>query len=337
MGVVRFFALTAIIAVGVVPSKAHQRLVYSNFGTIEVYDTLTGRSTVIFRGAAPQYEGGGNPRWSPDGKQIALAGAGTELVSIRSDGTALQPLVEGTTVPAGWSSDGRWIAYQTFLPDARSDLRIIRKDGTRMHRISTASSLHPVWIPGTHRMVVGRGLDMTIGTWSGFVHEIVIVGAGAKLVVVPHSRDGDGPAVSRNGRWIAFTKNDRIYVERFNGTGFHVLTAASKKYADSEPAWSPDGKRLSFTRTHFVSRNPFDYHEGIMVVDVDGGGLRPVEDQDGANSASSWSPDGRFISFKRSTSEKGDELLVVDLRTGHARTVGFFDGNDERPDWAPLG
>src|SRR4051794_24937771 len=137
MGVARLVALTAIVTVGVVPAKPHQRLVYSNFGTVEVYDTFTARSTVIFRGAAPQYEGGGNPQWSPDGKQIVLAGRGTQLLSIRSDGTAPQPLVDGATFPTGWSSDGRWIAYETSLPDGRSDLRIVRQDGARMHRIST--------------------------------------------------------------------------------------------------------------------------------------------------------------------------------------------------------
>jgi Tol biopolymer transport system component len=336
VGVARFFALTALVAVTGSPASVHQRLAYSNDGKIKVYDTVTGRSTVIFQRAAPQVNAGGSPRWSPDGRQIVLAGR-DELLLIRPEGPDPRRLIQAIVFPAGWSSDGRWIAYQQLVRGGDTDLRIIRKDGTGMHRISFQSSMNPIWIPGTTRMLVGRARDMTIGTRKGFVHDIVVVGAGAKLTVVPHSRDAENPAVSPNGRWIAFTKSNRIYVERFNGAGFRAVTPPSKKHYDQQPAWSPDGRRLSFTRIYYGEPGTV-YDAGIMVVGVDGTGARSLAKQDVASdSDSSWSPDGNFISFQRMDNSGGFGvgLVVVDTRTGHERLVDFVD-QDTRPDWAPL-
>ena len=335
MGVARFVALTAVVAVGAAPAPAHQRLVYSTDGNITVYDTATGRSAVVFRRAAGQAQGGGSPRWSSDGKQIVLAGNRAELLVIRPDGPAPRRLVRGNTYPAGWSSDGRWIAYQTSFGVDAGDLRIVREDGTHAHRISTATSMHPVWVPGTHRMLVGRAVNVTVGAARGFAHDIVAVGAGAKLAVVPHSGDAEDPAVSRDGKWVAFTKNDRIWVERLNGTGLHAVTASSKQHYDREPSWSPDGRRLSLTRVYYGEPGT-DYFAGIMIVNVDGSDERPLADQRaGSDSDSVWSPDGSFISFQRlDISGGGVGLMVVGLRTGRAHLLGFFD-QDTRPDWSP--
>jgi Tol biopolymer transport system component len=73
-----------------------------------------------------------------------------------------------------------------------------------------------------------------------------------------------------------------------------------------------------------------------MVVGVNGSGTRPLGDQDTMNSDSSWSPDGNFISFQHGTDCCGDQLVIADVHTGRERTIGYFDGNDSRPDWAPL-
>ena len=55
------------------------------------------------------------------------------------------------------------------------------------------------------------------------------------------------------------------------------------RYAGSNPAWSPDGRRIAF-------RSRFD----LFVVNVDGSGLRRLARN---GSAPTWSPDGRTIAF----------------------------------------
>jgi Tol biopolymer transport system component len=324
--------LTAVALVGAAPSADHQRLVYANDGKIVLYDAATARSTVVSRTGRVQVEGGAEPHWSPGGRRLSLIGRGGELLSMKADGTDVRRLADGDNHAEAWSSDGRWVAFQAFhREDSRGDLRIVRSDGTRLHRISTVSSLHPMWIPGTHRMVVERG-DSKPET-GRFVHDIVVVGAGAKLAVVPHSADCDfscDPAVSRSGRWIAFAKAGRIVVERLNGSGFKAVTAPGRKHYDTEPAWSPDGKRISFTRVRYADIAGGDA-SAIMVAHLKDGGARTVA-RNGLNNASDWSRNGRYLSFAHGT-DVGGEIVVVDLRAGRAHTVGFFDGSDSRPDW----
>ncbi|MGH9369760.1 MAG: protein kinase domain-containing protein, partial [Thermoanaerobaculia bacterium] len=74
------------------------------------------------------------PRWSPDGRQIALvdsglAGAYRPLVIVGVDGGAprlLPPLERGAVVAATWSGDGREIVYSTAVRGAGA--RVVRQN-----------------------------------------------------------------------------------------------------------------------------------------------------------------------------------------------------------------
>ena len=48
------------------------------------------------------------------------------------------------------------------------------------------------------------------------------------------------------------------------------------------PRWSPDGKKIAVTRRHY---------KGIYAIDIDGGGLKTITEDDGAGFRFSWSPD----------------------------------------------
>jgi dipeptidyl aminopeptidase/acylaminoacyl peptidase len=92
----------------------------------------------------------------------------------------------------------------------------------------------------------------------------------------------------------------------------------SGPFEESEPTWSPDGKKLYFVST----RDPEPYYRldrgALYAVSVEGGSIEPVAAIKGAISSPSPSPDGRKIAFRGTLAEPirsytPTDLFVVDL------------------------
>ena len=77
-------------------------------------------------------------------------------------------------------------------------------------------------------------------------------------------------------------------------TGRRVATLTARRAGreDSEPAWSPDGKRVAFTRTTDGRRSC-----RIYVMRADGSGVRRITSGP-ADFSPAWSPDGRLIAYR---------------------------------------
>jgi Tol biopolymer transport system component len=131
-------------------------------------------------------------------------------------------------------------------------------------------------------------------------------GSGQRLLA-----RGDSFEWSPDGNWIAYERDDGLYVIRRDGTGRRRIVRASL----ADPTWSPDGKQIAF-RT-------FADGGGLGVTDVARGGVRPLT-RNGEDDNPVWSPDGRRISFMR--------------WMGYGFSIGTVrpDGSDVRlltPDW----
>ena len=97
------------------------------------------------------------PAWSPDGKRIALVG-GASLYVVWASGAGLRRLtpprfrVEWSGAGPAWSPNGRWIvfaAYGRSDDSDRTDLYVIRADGTALRRLTrtpSAEESSPSWI-----------------------------------------------------------------------------------------------------------------------------------------------------------------------------------------------
>ena len=95
------------------------------------------------------------------------------------------------------------------------------------------------------------------------------------------------------------------------------------------PAWSPDGRRISFEAK-------IGERFSLMVVDADGSGLRRLTDSAGSDFASSWSPDGRRLAFV-STRDGNREVYVIGADGADAVRLTRHEAEDAWPRWSPDG
>jgi hypothetical protein len=100
---------------------------------------------------------------------------------------------------------------------------------------------------------------------------------------------------------------------------------------DSDPAWSPDGSRIAFTRYQDL-RGLFD----IYTMAVDGSVLARVTNNASFSQSAAWSPDGTRIAFENwRGSEDGYEIYTI-APDGSAQTrVTRNAGDDVDVDWQP--
>ena len=96
------------------------------------------------------------------------------------------------------------------------------------------------------------------------------------------------PAVSPNGREIAFVSGGAIWTVPLSGGEAHLLI--SDGATDSRPIYSPDGSRLAFESTRSGSAN-------IYVLAFSTGQVSRITYDDSLSSLDGWSRDGKWIYF----------------------------------------
>ena len=149
-----------------------------------------------------------------------------------------------------------------------------------------------------------------------------ILGALVALgVAAAHAAAG----VSDETRWIVFSASPKglppaqLFRVQTTGDGLEQITTGSK--AATDPASSPDGKRIVFARLG----------SGIFVVDLDGGGLHRLT-RGAHDHFPVWSPDGKHIAFLR-VYRKAWRLHVMNPSGGAQRRLPLAPPAG-RPSWS---
>jgi Tol biopolymer transport system component len=175
---------------------------------------------------------------------------------------------------------------------------------------------------------------------------------GSNKQQVTHPRRGVlnlTPDWSPDGRWIAYVRapadrlHPRIWRIRPNGTGARSLsstcTASINCRIDDDPAWSPNGRRIAFTR---VFGRDLERVE-LMVMRADGTHVRNVTHRTGSmryeDWAPQWSPSGKRLVFHRVDKERGLSAIFTTRLDGTRKrqlTPWKLDAGG-KSDWSPDG
>lgn len=105
-------------------------------------------------------------------------------------------------------------------------------------------------------------------------------------------------------------------------TGLGATQVASTTSSDFAPTWSPDGRRIAFTR---------GWRE-LWVMDRDGTNQMKI----GLGVHPAWSPDGKRIAFhSRRSGGRGNEIYTIAPDGSNELRLTKKTGNDFMPTWSP--
>jgi Lysyl oxidase/WD40-like Beta Propeller Repeat len=212
-----------------------------------------------------------------------------------------------------WSADGRRLAYSAAGPGGLMDVYVVDADGrnrTWLTRTPSASETSPRWAPGGRRLIVER---------SGRLFVIRADRRGEHFLA-----SGREPAWSPKRNRIAFVGgSDDLYVVLPSGRGLRRLT--SSPAIESQPAWSPDGRKLAYVALEGESTD-------LYVLDVARATVVRLTQDLSAEASPVWGPNGRTITFVGD--QAGGPVWSIPAAGGTAVPLGGPKWVDQ-PAWRP--
>jgi len=257
--------------------------------------------------------------WSPDGQRLALARIRTTLVQMpRADGTGIVvPHAMETTL---WMTVGDPAGGQRVPLDTPADVR----DPITTHGITADASEVPdvgVWSPDGKYLTIGvaPGDQCNSCRADGLTYYVLPVDGSAAHKLDGSLWDGAAPWAANDARVVLsgpFGRETyrRKHLEAFDpATGAHIDLASSPAWADIQPAVSPDGTRIAFTRGQAMQERlaptplptqPIPTQliasRHIWVMGADGAAPQPIADAPGwTDEAPVWAPDSGIVLFVR--------------------------------------
>jgi Tol biopolymer transport system component len=266
---------------------------------------LIGRDGSI-RPATPDKRNFHAPMFSPDGRRIAVdfnAPDGRDVwVLSLADGLLSRVTFDRDGHDAVWAPDGRALSYTSLRNGLVTLVRTRPAESQAPEVLLSSAQLGygGVWMPDASALI-------TVANSRDAGSDLAWVRGGGKGPIEPllTSRFDEGfPAVSPDGRWLAFVSNQsgqsQVYARSLAGTGDQVQISLT---GGTEPGWSRDGREL-FYRTGAGLGSELiaaSLAPGAVIEVTARHTLFPVADMVTATPHRNWdvSPDGRSFAMVR--------------------------------------
>jgi TolB protein len=155
-------------------------------------------------------------------------------------------------------------------------------------------------------------------------------------LMLPGAAGGAFPGT--NGRIVFVTDRDGVpEIYTSNPDGSDPVNLTQTRIAEADPAFSPDGSKIAFTRAGVQNND-------IWVMNADGSGQVAITGGEGVDSQPAWSPDGSQIVYVSNHTipstggTTGPELFIKNANgSGTERQVTNGTAASEAPAWSPLG
>jgi Tol biopolymer transport system component len=285
--------------------------------------------------------GTATPSVSPTGPGtiafVKVTGSGSDIYTIRSDGTGLRRL---TNTPenenmASWSPDGSKIAFVRWLGKKggryagvydfwHATIWVMDADGSHQQRLTpprVKGAYGPSWSPDGRRILFGK----YEGNYTWNLALMDADGSGLKKLThdpAPRIMGGWSP----DGRIFYNDGPGLIYAMNLDGSGLKAIADGPGCYSIS-----PDGKWLAIA----------EHNAGqLLLAPASGQGAEETLIEDvspyvrGGIVATSWSPDGRAIAFAADFNGDDPSALYI-LTTDGSVTKVPNTGKVMDPAWRP--
>jgi Tol biopolymer transport system component len=271
--------------------------------------------------------------WSPDGKHLAVAeAAGIFLFTVESGEkrqlTAPPTQLLGDGFPK-FSPDGKTLAFVRGSSFFVNDLYLVPVAGGVERRLSFDNR----WILGLAWLADGRALVFSSNRSGLFRLWQIAASGGAPEALPATGEDTYLPAISRQGGRLAYVRwKQDANIWQVAGPNAPDKEAAPVRLiastrVDSEPQFSPDGRRIAF---HSNRSGSYE----IWVCSSDGQNPIQLTFFRGPQGGSPrWSPDGQQIAFD-SRLDGHSDIFVISAEGGAPRRLTTEDSEDNVPSWS---
>jgi len=199
------------------------------------------------------------------------------------------------------SPDGKRILYISFRDDAAGQLCVRDLPDKKRRCLKDAgSAVQAQWIGSSRIALVSR--DSLAGNLRLVAVDVGRTLTGHTLV----ERNLLGPAVSPDGRWLAFDSDrsgvPQIYrVPLAGGDPEQLTTDSSTKIW---PRWSPDGREIAYHGFKTGRRQ-------LYLMPAEGGESTMLPGGDGDERTAEWQPDGRGLYYLHNFDNPGAEVRFL--------------------------
>jgi len=272
------------------------------------------------------------PRWSPDGTQIAFTSERdgiTQIYVMGADGKEPKNLSNAPKRWDGrpaWSPDSSRIMFSTSAYDQKAnesfgEIWVMNADGTNQVNLSKEhahSDYKAVWSPDGKRIVFAGYTKEKSAIW-------VMDADGTNAKQLTDQGGEDSPAAwSPTGKQILFTRGYTkpvLWLMNADGTNARAIT-------DGEDAvWSPDGEQIAFI-------SALEGFNELYLMNSNGSNIRKAAPEPKtADLGFVWSPDSSQILVRVNQYSPNLGLLMLIDVGSKKRTMIVSDAYCGQPDW----